>query len=245
MIKPTYLWALCKTCKDSKWIGDICRHLGGQDDVSLDFGQKQVADMIKMDSEWMDERINWNREAARMRKVRERERKAAELAALKKAAGIDGEPSPEPIKDDVTSQCHAKSRPCHAIHPSVHPSIHPLEDERVCVSPARACEGDEPPTLEEVLKVAADGAHRSGGEAIPESFAREWYALMQTADWFDTKGAKIGANAWRGKLGYAWRDEKKRRAKEGGDKADDEGRREREAEAEKRIVEDLRRKGLM
>lgn len=200
--------------------------------------------MIKMDSEWMDERINWNREAARMRKVRERERKAAELAALKKAAGIDGEPSPEPIKDDVTSQCHAESRLCHAVHPSVRPSIHPLEDERVCVSPARACEGDEPPTLEEVLKVAADGAHRSGGEAIPESFAREWYALMQTADWFDTKGAKIGANAWRGKLGYAWRDEKKRRAKDG-DKADDEGRKEREAEAEKRIVEDLRRKGLM
>jgi hypothetical protein len=79
MIKPTYLWALCKTCKDSKWIGDICRFLGGQD-VKLDFGQGQVAEMIKMDSEWMDERINWNREAARMRQARARERKAAERA---------------------------------------------------------------------------------------------------------------------------------------------------------------------
>jgi hypothetical protein len=113
MIKPTYLWALCKTCKDSKWIGDICRFLGGQD-VKLDFGQGQVAEMIKMDSEWMDERINWNREAARMRQARARERKAAERAAE------SGKASRE-----VTQVTRDNGASREVTPPSRHPSVHP------------------------------------------------------------------------------------------------------------------------
>ena len=110
MIKPTYLWALCKTCTDSAWIGDICRNLGGQD-VELDFGQRQVADMIKMDSEWMDERINWNREAARMRQARARERRATE--------GVVSRDVTRDKRDEVASR--------EVTPASRHPSIHPYK----------------------------------------------------------------------------------------------------------------------
>ena len=126
MIKPTYLWALCKTCQDSKWIGDICRSLGGQD-VQLDFGQKQVADMIKMDSEWMDERISWNREAARMRQARARERREAERKKLAGEHEDDAESVTRDKRDNDTSrEVTPASR-----HPSIHPSVHPSIGNRL------------------------------------------------------------------------------------------------------------------
>lgn len=67
------------------------------------------------------------------------------------------------------------------------------------------------PTLDEVLAVAKDVAHRASCEAIPEDFARDWFNLMETSGWRDTKGQQIVANGWRGKLAFAWRDEKRRR----------------------------------
>ena len=81
MIKPESLWTLCKECPDSKWIGDILRKLGGQE-VELDFGQQQMFKAISQDSEWMDERIEKNRE-------RERQRKVAYRARLEKKADKD------------------------------------------------------------------------------------------------------------------------------------------------------------
>ena len=73
MIKPATLWALCKTCTDSKWIGDVCRALGGQA-VELDFGQQQAFNAIQTDSGWMDERIEWEKEANRKRVAEYRKR---------------------------------------------------------------------------------------------------------------------------------------------------------------------------
>lgn len=70
---------------------------------------------------------------------------------------------------------------------------------------------NESPTLDEVLAVAKDVSHRASCEAIPEDFAREWFDLMETSGWRDTKGRQVVANGWRGKLAFAWRDEKRRR----------------------------------
>ena len=114
MVKPAYLWALCKTCRDSKWIGDICRRLGGQE-VELDFGQRQVFEMIRMDSEWMDERIEERREQARQRKARERERKAAENAASHKVT--------RDKRDNTASRKVTQS------HANVTPSVRPYNNK--------------------------------------------------------------------------------------------------------------------
>ena len=74
--------------------------------------------------------------------------------------------------------------------------------------------GDEPPTLDEVLTVAKDATHRASCETIPEDFARDWFNLMEQSGWRDTKGTRIVSNGWRGKLAFAWRDEKRRRQDE-------------------------------
>ena len=67
MIKPESLWCLLQDCADSKWLGDICRALGGQE-VELDFGQQQALKIIRRDSELMDERMEVQREKERERK---------------------------------------------------------------------------------------------------------------------------------------------------------------------------------
>lgn len=209
MIKPTYLWALCKTCEDSKWIGDICRFLGGQD-VTLDFGQKQVAEMVKMDSEWMDERINWNREAARMRQARARERRAAERDT---AANASREVTRDKRDEADVTQSHAAVTP--SIRPSVRPSVYNQERERerenaLALKTGSSNVSPEPPTFDMVMAVASDGTRRINGETIPESFVREWYSLMQTSGWRDTQGRMLLPHGWQGKLAFAWRDERRR-----------------------------------
>jgi hypothetical protein len=70
------------------------------------------------------------------------------------------------------------------------------------------------PTLEMVLAVAKDSVHSSTCEPISEAFAREWFSLMATSGWRDTKGNSILPHGWRGKLAFAWRDEKRRLASE-------------------------------
>ena len=77
MIKPESLWSLCKSCPDSKWIGDIMRALGGQE-VVLDFGQKQMYVAVQNDSQWMDERIEERRERQRKNMKEYRNRKSQE-----------------------------------------------------------------------------------------------------------------------------------------------------------------------
>lgn len=132
MVKPSYLWALCKTCSDSKWLGDICRCLGGQE-VPLDFGQRQAYSAIMMDSDWMDERIRERREkdAEKHRQWRERRDKARRKQVV---AGVlediandaDARPaSPHVTGDagDVTASRNVTSHP--SPHPSVRPSVRP------------------------------------------------------------------------------------------------------------------------
>ena len=129
MIKPTYLWALCKKCSDSRWIGDICRYLGGQE-IELDFGQRQVAEMIQMDSEWMDERINWNREAARMRQAKAREKRNAEREAQGKASREVTDVTHDNRDNGASREVTPSSRQ------SVHPSVHPLKINNTPPPPA-------------------------------------------------------------------------------------------------------------
>lgn len=212
MIKPTYLWALCKTCEDSKWIGDICRSLGGQE-VRLDFGQKQVADMIKMDSEWMDERISWNREAARMRQARAREKRNAERLAEE---GVSREVTPV-TRDKRDKEASRKVTPS-SRHPSVHPSIRPSiennmeeeEDRDGAVAPP-----PPPPSAEGVnhmdpLVAAEAERHARPTEAqvenaallmgITPDVARRWMEYMRQMDWRFTGGQEVCSRNFRTSL---------------------------------------------
>ena len=97
-----------KTCDDSKWIGDICRALGGQL-VDLDYGQRQMVNSIKLDSGWMDERIEEQRERWRDRQRKHRSDKARDIGDIRDNGDM--------------SQCHT----CHdtSVPPSVPPSIRP------------------------------------------------------------------------------------------------------------------------
>ena len=118
MIKPESLWTLCKSCPDSKWVGDILRALGGQT-VELDFGQAQMLSAIQNDSQWMDERIEKNRAKQRMRLSEYRERKKKtdkdNVATCSKS---------KPLQTDV-APCSSSSmlQTDVAYHPSYHPSI--------------------------------------------------------------------------------------------------------------------------
>lgn len=75
MIKPDSLEALFATCPDSKWVGDICRALGGQE-VELDMGQQMMLAQVRRDSERMDEwaadqKARW---AERQRRKRQKDK---------------------------------------------------------------------------------------------------------------------------------------------------------------------------
>lgn len=65
------------------------------------------------------------------------------------------------------------------------------------------------PDINKVLLVAKNGAIRAGGEVIPEHFARQWFAIQETAEWRDTRGRDI-TQGWKSKLAFAWQDEKQR-----------------------------------
>ena len=104
MIKPATLWGLFKSCKDSEWLGDICRALGRQD-VELDYGQEQMVNTIMQDSGWMDERVEEQRE-----RWRDRQRKMRDKRDMSHVTLCHGD---KVSSRDVT------------LHPSVRPSIHP------------------------------------------------------------------------------------------------------------------------
>ena len=151
MIKPATLWSQFKTCDDSEWLGTLCRALGGQE-VTLDYGQRQMLAAIQMDSGWMDERIEEKREAwrARQRKVASDKREKRENSQTH-APHAEVREQCEMCEDGVkcensqTHASHAEAREqCEAredrakcensqthaphdtsIHPSVRPSIHP------------------------------------------------------------------------------------------------------------------------
>lgn len=70
-----------------------------------------------------------------------------------------------------------------------------------------------PPTLDQVLMIAAERFNNPDSQPIPAEFVREWYDLMTVGGWKDTTGKSVLIN-WRLKLAYAWRDRKKAIAKE-------------------------------
>ena len=108
MIKPETLWGLFKNCPDSKWLGDICRALGRQD-VGLTFDQAQVVRLIQQDSEWLDERIEGQRErwAERQRKKRGRDN---ENVTECHGDNRDKGDVTDVTVTSVTSECHGDSR---------------------------------------------------------------------------------------------------------------------------------------
>ena len=142
-----------------------------------------------------------------------RKQNASETQALSKdknniTPAIDN--SVSAIRARAECDCHADSGGNHGIQRT--------QDAAQPEGAVAAKPPDDYPTLDIVLKVAADGVHRASGEVIPEDFAREWYALMETSQWRDTRGQKIIANGWRAKLAFAWRDEKRRREREAEDR---------------------------
>lgn len=60
MIKPTTLYNFGKTCRDSTMAENVLRALCGQD-VELSAAEQMMLDMIRNDSDWMDERIEEQR----------------------------------------------------------------------------------------------------------------------------------------------------------------------------------------
>lgn len=164
-----------KSCDDDQWIGRICRALGEQD-VELDYGQQQMVNSIKMDSGWMDERIEAQREKWRERDRRRREREIGE--------------NRENGENSRLHQSHVTSVP---------PSSQIEEDDAVARTRARG----KAPTIEEVIRFAADNTHHPEGKAYPDDWARGWYVYMEQSDPPWTKnGAPIGS--WRQKMITDW-----------------------------------------
>ena len=74
MIKPASYWALHKTC-DPYTLGRVAATLGGQTvDPPLSPAEKALVAVIQQDSDWMDERIDRERERQKERKRAYRER---------------------------------------------------------------------------------------------------------------------------------------------------------------------------
>lgn len=110
MVNPASLWSLFKNCRDSKWLGDICRALGRQE-VELDYGQRMVLSQIQDDSKWMDERIEEQK-----KRWAERQRKSRKSRDVTQCHGDNGE------SRDVT-QCHADE--CDNDDVTIPPSLPP------------------------------------------------------------------------------------------------------------------------
>ena len=168
---------MCKTCPDSKWIGDVCRALGGQA-VELDFGQTQALNAIRLDSGWMDERIEWQREANRKRVAAFRERQ--------KIAG-PGRDAPDvmdqPLRNDY-------------VMPSVPPSVPPSNTPNG-VRDTRTRARMDVPDEGTVLSACTIAG-------VPEWYARWWYGEMTARDWLKTDGGRIDNRNWRPNLKTWW-----------------------------------------
>ena len=201
MIKPTSYWALHKTC-DPYTLGRVAATLGGQSvEPPLNAAEAALVEVIRQDSEWMDERIEENRE---------RWVKRARARRAKDGAGQDGrQGEPPPLSRDVT-QCHGDkvrqgetpplSRDV-TVHPYIHPSVHPSStldlDKSKSASTHNARVRADAPELGEVVSAATSTM------GVPEWYARWWYEQMVAYDWTTTKGGRIGHGNWRAML-KAW-----------------------------------------
>lgn len=204
MVKPSYLWALCKTCSDSRWLGDICRSLGGQE-VPLDFGQRQAYSAIMMDSDWMDERIRERREKdaekhRQWREKRDRARRKQVVKGVLEDIANDRGASPSVTDDagDVTASQNVTS------HPSVRPSVRPSTPENTNRTDADADSrtreagvgsASESALIRSSVRETAKAASR--GER-PNPWKWEDDEIRWTTDW-DTRAIlsfALGKGAW-------------------------------------------------
>ncbi|MCQ2299941.1 MAG: hypothetical protein MJZ81_07460 [Bacteroidales bacterium] len=177
MIKPATLWGLMKSCDDSKWLGDICRALGGQD-VELDFGQRQMVNSIRQDSDWLDEAMEIQREKWRMKK--RGQRGTFETCPPSKGTG---EMSSVP-------DC-----PPPSFLPSILPSIQlSKESEREGAPLAR----QDVPDLKTVVATATSSM------GVSKEYAEWWYDEMQARDWTKVNGGQISNTNWRPVLMSWW-----------------------------------------
>ena len=186
MIKPSTLWAQFKTCGDSKWIGDVCRALGGQD-VDLDFGQRQMLNAIIADSGWMDERMEARKEATRKRVAAFR----AKQTQTEDVTDVTPCNTLQTLQSDVT--------PHPSIHPSILPSILPSD------TPNGVCDTSRPRTRARMdvpdERTVLSACTIAG---VPEWYARWWYGEMTARDWLKTDGGRIDNRNWRPNLKTWW-----------------------------------------
>lgn len=242
MIKPEMLWNFLKTCEDTAKVGRVCRMLGRQKVPDATEDENLMAHMIDNASSWMDEKLEHKRKLDRERKRKSRANVTRIPQDKTESAGQERVSEPSPPHPPITHSLSYKQNnsiinnarvararveadvtriPVESTESADSSGIHGFQRTQDAAQPEEAVAAkppDDHPTLDLVLKVAADGVHRASGEAIPEDFVREWYALMETSQWCDTRGQKIIANGWRAKLAYAWRDEKRRREREAEDK---------------------------
>lgn len=230
MIKPASYWALHKVA-DPATLGRVGVSLAGREaelEPPLSAAEAALVAVVKQDSEWHDERI----EAMRRK---EAERKAAYRKRKGEDEGQDGttrDNAGQRGTDGASVKSHEVTPSPAPYSPSIHNNIinTPPSNSNTSVMKG-GCGGDgdppasartrarasKPPSLDEVLKWAADGLHHPDGRPIPEEFAREWHALMEMADppWTNTRGRSV-AGGWRREIIWAWRREQKYSGEKGG-----------------------------
>ena len=113
MIKPDTLYNFGKMCSDPVVAGHVLMALCKQK-IELTPMEQVIVNMVKQDSEWMEERIEANR-------VKMRERQKAHRAKSTDVTPVTECHGDICDKDDVTPVTHHPS-----IHP-IHPSIHPIQ----------------------------------------------------------------------------------------------------------------------
>lgn len=126
MIKPTTYWAAHKRAKNPTQIGRIAFALAGRENEltpPLTDAEQLTVEMIRQDSDWMDERVEFERE-------RHRKNVAAYRARIKET----------PVTDvtDVTDVTVTNGSDRH-VTPSVPPSLRPNKNNTNRTDPERAC----------------------------------------------------------------------------------------------------------
>lgn len=183
MIKPASLWAFLKETPDQNFVGRICTALGGHPATPpLNTAENIILRMIEQDNEWMDERMDAQKEKWRLRK--------AEYRKSKKDV------SHCPEDNETVLPCLTPSLPPSvpsSVHPSLPPSVPPAPKGACIITPTRGDVPDEKTVVTVATTVMM----------VPEAFARWWYREMVARDWTTTDGSPIGNRNWRALL-KAW-----------------------------------------
>lgn len=205
MIQPTSLWAFVKETDDTGLVGRVCRALGGQEvSPPLNSAEKAIYNVISMDNEWMNERIEAQKE--QWRKRQEKARNEKKLKDKKSVTHCHGD------KHDVTvtNECHGdktKVTVPSSLPPSLPSSLNTLSNESVRILRAPAQESDTkidtPPTRGDIPTETTVVTAATSVMGVPEEFARWWYREMTARDWTSTDGSPIGIRNWRPTL-KAW-----------------------------------------